>query len=62
MIKKLQDTNSDFDYYKLAKAIGRKPIHDFLAEIISRIIMGEQNKILKIIFKNSVSITFQYEK
>nr|DAI79792.1 MAG TPA: integrase [Caudoviricetes sp.] len=62
MIKKLQDTNSDFDYYKLAKAIGRKPIHDFLAEIISRIIMGEQNKIMKIIFKNGVSITFQYEK
>ena len=62
MIKKLQDTNSDFDYYKLAKAIGRKPIHDFLTEIISRIIIGEQNRIIKIIFKNGVSITLQYEK
>lgn len=62
MIKKLQNTNSDFDYYKLAKAIGRKPIHDFLTEIISRIIIGEQNRIIKIIFKNGVSITLQYEK
>ena len=60
MIKKLQDTNGDFDYYRLVTVIGRKTIRDFIKLIISKISIGKKNRIHKITFKNGMSLSFIY--
>ena len=60
LLKTIQNINSDYEFYPILKAIGRKTLRDFIHMLISRVELDE-NKVHKIVFTNGFSLTFIYK-